>query len=119
MSSLTLFLILSSSKDRYRSHDFRLAVVSEPDDPTAVNAAVTLVALGEYVLQLETDDREKQGVDTLTINVYSDQCTAAQSQPDWEPLVGNINLDCAVAQTGLAILCAPWLNCNTLNPDGD
>jgi len=104
-------------------------VVSEPNDPNspdaviadpaALNTVITLSALGEYVLQLQADDGEKQGVETMTINVYSDQCAAAQSQPDWQPLVGDINLDCVVDQTDLDILLEQWLNCNALDCPGN
>ena len=100
------------------------SVVSEPDDPNAPDAviadpaaldtSVTLSASGEYVLQLQADDGEKQGVDTLTIQVYSDQCEAAKSDPDWQPLAGDINLDCVVDQTDLDLLLEQWLNCNGL-----
>lgn len=100
-------------------------VISQPDDPnapeaviadpTALDTSITLVALGEYVLQLEADDGEKQGSDTLTINLYSDHCTAAQSEPDWEALPGDLNLDCVVDQTDLDLLYEQWLNSNALD----
>ncbi len=100
-------------------------VVSEPNDPnspdaviadaTATSTSITLSAAGQYVLQLEADDGEYQGADTLIIDVYSDQCEAAQSQPDWQPLVGDINLDCVVDQTDLDILLEQWLNSNALD----
>ncbi|NQV33800.1 MAG: hypothetical protein HQ515_13990, partial [Phycisphaeraceae bacterium] len=64
-------------------------LVSEPNDPnapdaviadpTALNTTITLSALGEYILQLEADNGDKMGLDTLTINVYNDQCSAAKS----------------------------------------
>jgi len=105
-------------------------VVSEPDDPNSPDAVIadsatldttiTLSALGEYVLQLQADDGEYQDTDTLTIDVYSDHCAAAKSQPDWQPLVGDVNLDCVVDQTDLDILLEHWLNCNALEcPDID
>jgi hypothetical protein len=104
-------------------------VVSEPDDPnspdalildpTATSTTVILSALGEYVLQLEADDGEKQGADTLTISVYADQCEAAKSQPDWQALPGDINLDCVVDQADLDILLEHFLNCNALDCAGN
>jgi len=105
-------------------------VVSEPDDPNsppaviadsaALDTTITLSALGEYVLQLQADDGEYQDTDILTINVYSDHCAAAQSQPGWQPLVGDINLDCVVDQADLDILLEHWLGCNALDcPDID
>ena len=81
-------------------------------DPTQLQTAVSFSAAGTYVLQLEADDGEKQGSDSLTINVYSDQCEAAKSDPDWQALPGDINLDCVVDQTDLDILLEQWLNCN-------
>ena len=50
----------------------------------------------------------------LAINVCSDHCAAARSQPDWQPLGGDINLDCAVDQAGLDILLERWLERNAL-----
>ncbi len=106
------------------------SVVSEPDDPNspdaviadsaALDTTITLSALGEYILQLQADDGEYQSTDTLTINVYSDHCAAAQAQPGWQPLPGDINLDCVVDQADLDILLEHWLNCNGLDcPDID
>jgi hypothetical protein len=106
------------------------AVVSEPDDPNspkaviadpaALETTVTLSAVGGYVLQLQADDGEYQDTDTLTINVYSDPCAAAQSQPGWQPLPGDINLDCVVDQADLDILLEHWQECNGLDcPDID
>ena len=99
-------------------------VVSEPDDPNspdaviadaaAVNTSITLSALGEYVLQLEADDAEYQGADTLTINVYSDSCEAAQSLPDYVPLAGDLDGDCDVDQADLDLLMEDWLKCVAL-----
>ncbi len=105
-------------------------VVSEPNDPnapaaviadpTALNTTITLAALGEYIFQLEADNGDKMGLDTLTINVYTDQCSAAKSLPDWQAIPGDINLDCVVDQTDLDLLLEQWLNCNGLGcPDID
>lgn len=108
-------------------------VVSEPDDPDSPDAviadaaaaatSITLSALGEYVLQLEADDAEYQGADTLTIYVYSDSCEAAKSLSDYVPLVGDLDEDCDVDQDDLDMLIENWLNCVALgecepnNPD--
>jgi hypothetical protein len=97
-------------------------VVSQPDSADAVLAdsaagdtTITLSTLGEYVLQLQADDGEYQDTDTLTINVYSDQCAAAQSVTGYQPLGGDVNLDCVVDQADLDILLEQWLNCNALD----
>jgi hypothetical protein len=104
-------------------------VVSEPNDPnnpdaviadpTALNTTITLSALGEYVLQLDANDGEYDAEpDQITISFFSDHCAAAQSQPGWQPLIGDINLDCVVDQADLDILLERWLNCNALDcPD--
>jgi hypothetical protein len=98
------------------------SVVTEPNestavigDPTQLDTTVTLTAVGTYVLELTADDGEKTGSDTLTINVYSDQCEAAKSLPGWTPIPGDLNLDCVVNDLDLAILQENWLKCNGLD----
>jgi hypothetical protein len=99
-------------------------VVSEPnvgdaviEAPTAEDTTVTLLAQGEYVLQLEASDGEYTGSDTVTINVYADSCEAAKSVPGYEPLVGDLNGDCVVDDTDLALLQENWLQDNSLAED--
>jgi hypothetical protein len=91
-------------------------VISEPNEGAAVietataeDTSVTLTAVGEYVLQLEASDGEYTGSDTITINVYTDGCEAAQSLPDYEPLVGDLNGDCKVDEADMALLEENWL----------
>ena len=95
-------------------------VVSEPNEGTAIietpteeDTSVTLTALGVYVLQLEAFDGEYAGSDTVTITVYSDSCEAAQSQPGYVPLVGDLNGDCKVDDADLALLQENWLKDNS------
>ncbi|GEM_PF-449224 len=97
-------------------------VVAEPNEGTAViadpaqlDATVTLTETGTYVLQLEASDGEYSGSDTMTVNVFADSCEAAQSLPGYEPIPGDINLDCRVDQLDLDILQAHWLECNALD----
>jgi len=99
-------------------------VVSEPNAGDAViqaatgeDTAVTFSAIGEYVLQLEASDGEHASSDTVTINVYADSCEAAKSVPGYEPLVGDLNGDCVVDDTDLALLQENWLNDNSLTED--
>jgi len=99
-------------------------VVSEPNEGTAVietataeDTGITLSALGEYVLQLEASDGEYSSSDTITINVYSDSCEAAQSLPDYEPLVGDLNGDCRVDEADMALLEENWLKDNSLTEE--
>ena len=99
-------------------------VVSEPnvgnaviESATAEDASVTFSAVGEYVLQLEASDGEYTGSDTVTINVYADSCEAAKSVPGYEPLVGDLNGDCVVDDTDLALLQENWLQDNSLAED--
>ena len=96
-------------------------VVSEPsegdatiDAPTAEDTTVTLAATGEYVLQIEAFDGEYTGADTITIKVYDDSCAAAQSLPDYEPIVGDLNGDCKVDDLDMALLEEHWLEDNSL-----
>jgi hypothetical protein len=102
-------------------------VISEPNDPnnpyaviadpTAEDTSITTSALGEYVLQLEASDGEYASSDTVTINVYSDGCEAAQSLPDYEPFPGDLNGDCKVDELDLDILNEDWLKDNSLTED--
>ncbi len=96
-------------------------VISEPNEGTAVietataeDTSITLAELGEYVLQLEASDGEYSGSDTVTINVYSDSCQAAQSLPDYVPLAGDLNGDCRVDDIDLALLEENWLQDHSL-----
>lgn len=99
-------------------------VISEPDDPnsadaviadpSAANTSITLSALGEYVLELEANDGEYTGSDTVTINVYNNGCEAAQSLSDYEPLAGDLNGDCRVDELDQALMLENWLKDNSL-----
>jgi hypothetical protein len=99
-------------------------VVSQPsagaaviETATAEDTSITLTALGEYVLQLEAFDGEYSGSDTVTINVHNDSCQAAQSLPDYVPLVGDLNGDCRVDEADMALLEENWLNDNSLTEE--
>jgi len=99
-------------------------VVSEPNEGTAVietataeDTSITLAELGEYVLQLEAFDGEYSSSDTVTINVYNDSCQAAQSLPDYVPLVGDLNGDCKVDDADMALLQENWLQENSLTEE--
>ena len=100
------------------------SVVSEPNEGTAViedgtaeDTSVTLSAVGEYVLELLASDGEYSGSDTVTINVYNDSCQAAQSLPDYVPIVGDLNGDCRVDDADMALLEENWLKDNSLTDD--
>jgi len=107
-----------------KAYTVQWTVVSEPDDPNNPDAvitdpssedtSITLAALGEYILQLDASDGEKTGSDTVIINVYNDCCQAAQSLPDYVPLVGDINGDCRVDIDDMLLLLENWLKDNSL-----
>ena len=102
-------------------------VVTEPNegtaiiaDPAQLDTTVSLTETGTYVLQIEANDGEYPGSDTMTINVFADSCLAAQSLPEYVAIPGDINLDCVVDQKDLDLLLEQWLNCNGLDcPDID
>jgi hypothetical protein len=100
------------------------SVVSKPNEGTAVfnnanveDPSVTLSAVGEYVLQLLAFDGEYRGSDTVTINVYNDSCQAAQSLPDYVPILGDLNGDCKVDDLDMALLEENWLKDNSLTDE--
>jgi len=106
------------------AYSVQWTVVSEPNEGTAVietataeDTKVTLTAAGKYVLQLDASDGEYTGTDTITINVYNDSCEAAQSLPDYEPIVGDLNGDCRVDEADMALLEENWLQENFLTDD--
>jgi hypothetical protein len=116
--------ILDATVTDEDSYTVNWIVVSEPnvgnaviETATAEDTNVTLSALGEYVLQLEAFDGEYSGSDTVTINVYSDSCQAAQSLPDYVPLVGDLNGDCKVDDADMALLQENWLQENSLTEE--
>jgi hypothetical protein len=97
------------------------SVVSEPNEGTVVienvnaeDTNVTLSAMGEYVLELQATDGEYTGSDTMTINVYDDNCEAAKSLPEYVPLVGDANEDCIVDARDFALIAVNWLEDNAL-----
>ena len=100
------------------------SVVSEPNEGAAVienadseDTNIILSAVGEYVLELTANDGEYSGSDTVTINIYSDSCQAAQSLPDYVPIVGDLNGDCKVDEADMALLEENWLKDNSLTED--
>jgi hypothetical protein len=100
------------------------AVVSEPNNGNAVfengnaeDTNVTVSAVGEYVLKLLAYDGEYMGSDTVTINVYEDSCQAAQSLPDYVPILGDLNGDCKVDDLDMALLQENWLKDNSLTDE--
>ena len=100
------------------------SVVSEPNEGATViedvyseDPNVTLSAVGEYVLNLLAFDGEYRSEDTVTINVYNDSCEAAQSLPDYVPIVGDLNGDCLVDEADMALLEENWLKDNSLTDD--
>jgi len=78
-------------------------------DPSAEQTEIVLTAEGTYVLQIEANDGEYSGSDTVTIKVYNDSCEAAQSLPDFVPLAGDLNGDCRVDDVDMALLQENWL----------
>jgi hypothetical protein len=113
--------------DLIQPYTVQWTVVSEPDDPnnaaaviadpTAEATSITLSALGTYVLQLEANDGEYTGADTMTINVYADSCAAARGLPNYEPLAGDLNEDCRVDELDQAIMMENWLKDSTLEEE--
>ena len=107
------------------AYTVKWTVVSTPDGApapviqaaTAEDTAVTFTATGRYVLQLDASDGEYTGSDTVTIDVYTDNCQAAQAVPGYQPLVGDLNGDCRVDDADLALLQENWLKDNSLTQD--
>ena len=87
------------------------------DGPRTGNLDATVTDDDAYTLQLEAFDGEYTGSDTVTINLYNDSCQAAQSLPDYVPLVGDLNGDCKVDDVDMAFLEENWLLDNSLTEE--
>ena len=102
-------------------------VVSQPDE---ANAPVTFIpagaglldivaqigALGTYEFKVEATDGEYSDSDTIVVQVFTDGCAAAKAQPDYEPLLGDLDGDCDVDEDDLAILMENMGKSNALEP---
>lgn len=76
----------------------------------AEDPVVTITAVGTYILDLQANDSELTGSDTVTVRVFENACLAAQAAG--VPLkVGDLNADCRVNMEDLAELAANWLAC--------
>ncbi len=107
--------------DESAAYTVAWSVISEPNEGTAVisdaaaeDITVSFSETGKYILQLEADDGEYKGSNTVTVNVFVDGCEAAKSLPGFELIPGDINEDCVVDDKDLAILEAHWLESNAL-----
>lgn len=85
------------------------------DNPTSETTAVTITAVGSYVLKLTVDDSELSVSDTVTINVYNDACDAAKGVPGYTPLAADFDNDCDVDLDDFVVLSSDWLQSTALD----
>ncbi len=99
------------------------AVAAQPEGgtieftpPSADTESVRVVCsgVGDYVFELTADDSLDTGSGTVTVHVFENACEAAQSLPDYVPLVGDLNGDCRVDEADLVLLVENWLQDNSL-----
>lgn len=102
------------------------SVVSSPPDSTvsianssAAVTTATLTEIGTFVLELYAVDAAlNEEADQMEISVYSDSCEAAQNNPNgYMAPLGDVNNDCKMDFTDLAILAASWLYDASLTED--
>lgn len=82
------------------------------DTPEAEDTDVTITQTGVYVFELQADDSEAVGSDTVTISVYNDPCESAKADPEFELLLGDLDADCDVDIDDFAAFAANWMMCN-------
>ena len=82
------------------------------DSPEAEDTDVTITQTGAYVFELQADDSEAIGSDTVTVSVYNDACESAKADPGFELLVGDFDEDCDVDIDDFGTLAANWMMCN-------
>lgn len=80
--------------------------------PETEDTDVTITETGAYVFELQADDSEAVGSDTVTISVYNDPCESAKADPEFELLVGDFDEDCDVDMDDFAAFAANWMMCN-------
>ncbi len=89
-------------------------VVIDPNDVTSTS--VVLPEAGTYVFRLTANDGDLSGFDEIQIMVAETPCLAAKAKPGYTPFESDLDGDCLVSLTDLAIMVSEWLNCNSLAP---
>lgn len=87
------------------------------DDAFVEDPTVTFTATGAYEFQVEANDGSLSDTDNVVVTVYEDGCAHAQAQPGYVPLDGDLNGDCKVTLTDLALFTDTWLMCDSSDPD--
>ncbi|HPB91971.1 MAG TPA: DNRLRE domain-containing protein [Anaerohalosphaeraceae bacterium] len=87
-------------------------IAIDPDDQ--IETTVTLPAAGWYEFQLEANDTELTGSDTVRVYVGIDPCDAAHQVPGYTPYAADLNDDCFVNLKDMAVMALQWLNCSSL-----
>ena len=87
-------------------------IAIDPDDQ--IETTVTLPSAGWYEFQLEANDTELTGSDTVRIYVGIDPCDAAHQVPGYTPYAADLNDDCFVNLKDVAVMASQWLNCSSL-----
>jgi hypothetical protein len=93
-------------------------VVDDPNvlinSPSVEATTVTITKTGAFELRLTADDSELTGFDTVTVNVYTDACAAAQAQGGYTKDAGDLDNDCDVDIIDFGIMAADWLDSTAL-----
>lgn len=82
------------------------------DTPEAEDTNVTITETGVYIFELQANDSEAIGSDTVMISVYNNPCESAKADPEFELLIGDFDEDCDVDIDDFGTLAANWLMCN-------
>ena len=86
-------------------------------DPTVQNPMATVTKTGSYTLKLTVTDQYNQSTsDELVLSVYVNDCAAAQAQPGYVALAGDIDANCKVDMEDFASFAANWLKDVSLQP---
>jgi|GEM_PF-7092662 len=116
-------LVASASDDGYPSA-LNYTWSAGSDDPNVsynpsanvLNPTVTFDTPKDYTLTLTVGDGARTADDAMTVRVFAadDYCNAAKFPTTWDAMTGDVNEDCTVNTTDLAVLVAEWLQCNSL-----
>jgi hypothetical protein len=88
------------------------AVVIDPN--TTEDTTVSIGTAGTYVFQLDSNDTDLTGTDTVQVYVGINPCDAAQNMPTYTAILSDLNSDCFVDLEDVATVASEWLECNSL-----
>jgi hypothetical protein len=92
-------------------------VTITPVAVSGINRAMTatMTSANTYTFRLSVYDGELTGTGDVTVTVYADRCAATKARTGYTALTGDLNADCYLNFTDIALMTDKWLVCNNLD----